>query len=47
MTAMYRLCGWREVNWIRNVRSAGRGRLSRGRKSETVRISELPPERRV
>lgn len=33
-----------EVNWVRNARSAGTVKLSCGRKSEVVKILELPPE---
>jgi deazaflavin-dependent oxidoreductase (nitroreductase family) len=33
-----------EVNWVRNARSAGTVKLSRGRKSEVVKILELPPQ---
>lgn len=32
-----------EVSWVRNVRAAGQVTLSRGRRVETVRITELPP----
>jgi deazaflavin-dependent oxidoreductase (nitroreductase family) len=32
------------VNWVRNARAAGRVTLSRGRRSETVTVSELGPD---
>ena len=35
-----------EVNWVRNARAAGEVILSRGGKSETTSIEELPPEER-
>jgi deazaflavin-dependent oxidoreductase (nitroreductase family) len=33
-----------EVNWVRNARAAGRVTLSRGRRSETVKVIELGPD---
>lgn len=33
-----------EVNWVRNARAAGQVTLSRGRRTETVRIQEVGPE---
>jgi deazaflavin-dependent oxidoreductase (nitroreductase family) len=33
-----------EVNWVRNARAAGQVTLTRGHRSETVAIVELPPE---
>ena len=33
-----------EVNWVRNARAAGQVILTRGHRSETVRIVELSPE---
>ena len=33
-----------EVNWVRNARAAGQVTLSRGRRSETVKVIELGPE---
>jgi len=33
-----------EVNWVRNARAVGQVTLSRGRRTETVRIVELGPE---
>lgn len=32
------------VNWVRNLRAAGEATLTRGRRTETVRARELPPE---
>jgi deazaflavin-dependent oxidoreductase (nitroreductase family) len=32
------------VGWVHNARIAGRVQLSRGRRSETVRVKELAPE---
>jgi deazaflavin-dependent oxidoreductase (nitroreductase family) len=32
------------VGWVRNARAAGQVELSRGRRSETVRLKELVPE---
>ena len=31
------------VDWVRNLRAAGEAILTRGRRSETIRASELPP----
>ena len=31
------------VGWARNVRASGRARLTRGRKSEEIRLTETPP----
>ncbi|HJT56663.1 MAG TPA: nitroreductase/quinone reductase family protein [Ktedonobacteraceae bacterium] len=31
------------VNWVRNLQSAGEAILTRGRRSETVRATQLPP----
>ena len=31
------------VDWVRNLRAAGEAILTRGRRSETVNIIELPP----
>jgi deazaflavin-dependent oxidoreductase (nitroreductase family) len=33
-----------QVNWVRNLRAAGKARLSLGRRSETVAVRELTPE---
>lgn len=33
-----------EVGWVKNARAAGEVSLSRGRKSETVKLAELAPE---
>ena len=32
-----------EVNWVRNLRAAGGGTLSRGRRQEEITVVELPP----
>lgn len=32
------------VGWVHNVRAAGQGELSRGRRTETVRVKDLAPE---
>jgi len=32
------------TNWVRNARAAGQVTLSRGRRSETLRVAELGPE---
>jgi deazaflavin-dependent oxidoreductase (nitroreductase family) len=32
-----------EVNWVRNLRAAGRGTLTRGRRAEPVTVVELSP----
>lgn len=34
-----------EVGWVRNARAAGEVRLSRARRSESLRIEEVGPER--
>jgi deazaflavin-dependent oxidoreductase (nitroreductase family) len=31
------------VDWVRNLRAAGEAMLTRGRRSETVKATELPP----
>ena len=31
------------VDWVRNLRAAGEAVLTRGRRSETVNVIELPP----
>ena len=33
-----------EVNWVRNVRASGRVILSRGRRSEEMKVAEVEPE---
>jgi deazaflavin-dependent oxidoreductase (nitroreductase family) len=38
---------WGEVNWVRNLRAAGRATLSRRGRKEEVSASELGPEERV
>ncbi len=32
------------VDWVRNLRAAGEATLTRGRRSETVKVIELPPD---
>jgi deazaflavin-dependent oxidoreductase (nitroreductase family) len=32
------------VDWVRNLRAAGQAILTRGRRSETIRATELPPK---
>ena len=32
-----------EVNWVRNLRAAGQAALTRGRHTETISVTELPP----
>jgi deazaflavin-dependent oxidoreductase (nitroreductase family) len=32
------------VDWVRNLRAAGEAMLTRGRRSEMIRATELPPE---
>jgi hypothetical protein len=32
--------------WVANARVAGRGELTRGRRHETIRLVELPPDKR-
>ena len=32
-----------EVNWVRNLRAAGRATLTRGRREEPISVVELPP----
>jgi deazaflavin-dependent oxidoreductase (nitroreductase family) len=36
-----------EVNWVRNARAAGQVTLSRGGKSESLALQELPPQERA
>lgn len=31
-----------EVNWVRNLRAAGEATLTRGRRTEAIRVTELP-----
>src|SRR5213592_3051453 len=33
-----------DVNWVRNLRAAGHGTLTRGRRSENISVSELSPK---
>lgn len=42
----YVVSAFSEADWVRNVRAAGTGSLSRGKQVEAVRLVELPdPER--
>ena len=42
----YLVSAFSEADWVKNVRAAGTGSLSRGRQAEAVRLVELPdPER--
>jgi deazaflavin-dependent oxidoreductase (nitroreductase family) len=38
---------WGDVNWVRNLRAAGRATLTRRGRSEEVSATELGPEERV
>lgn len=38
---------WGEVNWVRNLRAAGRATLTRRARTEEVSATELGPEERV
>jgi deazaflavin-dependent oxidoreductase (nitroreductase family) len=38
---------WGDVNWVRNLRAAGRAVTTFRRRKETVRADELTPEQRV
>ena len=38
---------WGDVNWVRNLRAAGRATLTRGGRTEEVSATELGPEERV
>jgi deazaflavin-dependent oxidoreductase (nitroreductase family) len=38
---------WGEVNWVRNLRAAGRATLTVGRRSEHIRATELDEAQRV
>lgn len=40
-------CPWGDVNWVRNLRVAGRATLTVRRRSEEVRAAELGPAERV
>src|SRR5437763_16798338 len=38
---------WGEVNWVRNLRAAGRATITKRRRSEDVRATELDETERV
>ena len=38
---------WGEVNWVRNLRAAGRARITVRGRDEAVRASELDPDERL
>ena len=40
------VCTGLETDWVKNARAAGRGLLSRGRRTERVALVELPVEER-
>jgi deazaflavin-dependent oxidoreductase (nitroreductase family) len=40
--ARYLLAPYGVVDWVRNLRAAGEGTLTRGRRAEAIRASELP-----
>ncbi len=44
--ARYIVAALAEVDWVKNVRAAGEGVLSRGRRHQTVHLVELPVEER-
>jgi deazaflavin-dependent oxidoreductase (nitroreductase family) len=39
---LYVLEAFPGADWVQNARAAGRGRLSRGRRTQQVRLSEVP-----
>ncbi|ORW22378.1 nitroreductase family deazaflavin-dependent oxidoreductase [Mycobacterium palustre] len=39
----YLVAGFPGADWVANARAAGRARLARGRRVQTVRMVELPP----
>jgi hypothetical protein len=43
----YIVAGYPSSDWVKNVRSAGRGTLSRGTVATPVEITELPVDQRV
>jgi deazaflavin-dependent oxidoreductase (nitroreductase family) len=43
----YIVGGFPQADWVQNARTAGWGILSRGRKEERVRLTELPEEERA
>ncbi len=38
---------WGEVHWVRNLRAAGQATISKGRRAEEVRATELNAEERI
>jgi deazaflavin-dependent oxidoreductase (nitroreductase family) len=38
---------WGEVNWVRNLREAGRATIEQGGREEEIRATELDPDERV
>jgi deazaflavin-dependent oxidoreductase (nitroreductase family) len=42
----YIVSAFAEADWVKNVRAAGEGSLTRGRQSEAVRLVELPAAER-
>lgn len=42
----YVVAAFADADWVKNVRAAGAGRLSRGRDQEAVRLVELPEDER-
>jgi len=42
----YLVSAFAEADWVKNVRAAGAGQLSRGKRTETVTLAEVPvPDR--
>lgn len=42
--ARYILAAYGIVDWVRNLRAAGGGTLTRSRRTETITVTELPPK---
>jgi len=42
----YLVAAFADADWVKNVRAAGEGELSRGREAERVRLTEVPIDRR-
>ena len=40
------IVGSPDAAWVKNVRAAGRAEMSRGRRSKTIQLAEVPPEQR-
>ena len=38
---------WGEVNWVRNLRAAGEASISKHRRTDEVRATELTPDQRI